>query len=97
MYIHPLIETVYSVEEEEKQKSEEKPDEGPDVTSTDDNEDKASKQTEIRKKEVETVTGEREEAETTEYDISTDDESLRMMFSSTDQVDYFVISTVFCC
>ena len=83
-------ETVYSVEEEEKQKSEEKPDEDPAVTSTDDNEEKTFKDTQNRTLEADTekAVGEREEdIETTEYDISTDDDSLRMIYSSTDQVN----------
>ena len=82
-------ETVYSVEEEEKQKSEEKPDEDPAVTSPDDHEDKTFKDAQDRTLEADTekTAGEREEdIETTEYDISTDDDSLRMIYSSTDQV-----------
>lgn len=83
------LETVYSVEEEEKQKSEEKPDEDPAVTSPDDHEDKIFKDPQDRTLEADTekAAGEREEdIETTEYDISTDDDSLRMIYSSTDQV-----------
>ena len=82
---------MYSVEEEEKQKSEEKPDEDPAVTSPDDNEDKTFKDAQDRTLEAEKAVGEREEdIETTEYDISTDDDSLRMIYSSTDQVIMFI-------
>ena len=67
------------MEEEEKQKSEEKPDEEQkDVINETVNDKNVSKDPECVQKE--------EDIETTEYDISTDDESLRMIFSSTDQV-----------
>ena len=84
-------ETVYSVEEEEKQKSEEKPDEDPAVTSTDDNEDKTCRDALTRTQEADSADTEKvvereDDIETTEYDISTDDDSLRMIYSSTDQV-----------
>ena len=90
-YITSLSETVYSVEEEEKQKSEEKPDEDPAVTSTDDNEDKTCRDALTRTQEADSADTEKvaereDDIETTEYDISTDDDSLRMIYSSTDQV-----------
>ena len=73
------------MEEEEKQKSEEKPDEEQkDVDNEADNDKNVSKERECVQKE--TVAEREEDIETTEYDISTDDESLRMIFSSTDQV-----------
>ena len=83
-----ILETVYSVEEEEKQKSEEKPNEDDAAwTSADDNEDKTFRDGQNRTQEEEKVMGEREDdIETTEYDISTDEDSLRMIYSSTDQV-----------
>ena len=72
---------MYSVEEEEKQKSEEKPDDAA-VTRADDNEDKTFKDVENITQKVERE----DDIETTEYDISTDEDSLRMIYSSTDQV-----------
>ena len=73
------------MEEEEKQKSEEKPDEEQkDVINETDNDKNVSKDPECVQKE--TVAEREDDIETTEYDISTDDESLRMIFSSTDQV-----------
>ena len=92
LYKTSLSETVYSVEEEEKQKSEEKPDEDPAVTSPDDNEDKTCRDTQARTQEADSADTEKgiaereDDIETTEYDISTDDDSLRMIYSSTDQV-----------
>ena len=82
------------MEEEEKQKSEEKPDEEQkDVINETVNDKNVSKDPECVQKE--TVAEREDDIETTEYDISTDDESLRMIFSSTDQVDtrqvYFII------
>ena len=82
---------MYSVEEEEKQKSEEKPDEDPAVTSTDDNEDKTCRDALTRTQKADSADTEKvaereDDIETTEYDISTDDDSLRMIYSSTDQV-----------
>ena len=78
---------MYSVEEEEKQKSEEKPDDTAVARADDDNEDKTFKDVENR---TEKVLVEREDdIETTEYDISTDEDSLRMIYSSTDQVSPF--------
>ena len=88
-----ILETVYSVEEEEKQKSEEKPDE--EVTkesnnteeeaakqSTDECEDKTKEETESFRREK---NEKEEDFEPTDFDCSTDDDSLRMIFSSTDQ------------
>ena len=73
------------MEEEEKQKSEEKPDEEQkDVNNETDNDKNTSKELKCAQKE--TVAEREDDVETTEYDISTDDESLRMIFSSTDQV-----------
>ena len=72
---------MYSVEEEEKQKSEEKPDDAA-VTRDEDNEDKTFKDVENITQKVERE----DDIETTEYDISTDEDSLRMIYSSTDQV-----------
>ena len=92
LYKTSLSETVYSVEEEEKQKSEEKPDEDPAVKSPDDNEDKTCRDTQARTQEADSADTEKgiaereDDIETTEYDISTDDDSLRMIYSSTDQV-----------
>ena len=74
---------MYSVEEEEKQKSEEKPDDAA-VTRDDDNEDKTSKDVENITQKV--LVEREDDIETTEYDISTDEDSLRMIYSSTDQV-----------
>ena len=93
LYKTSLSETVYSVEEEEKQKSEEKPDEDPAVTSPDDNEDKTCRDALARTQEADSADTEKgiaereDDIETTEYDISTDDDSLRMIYSSTDQVN----------
>ena len=73
------------MEEEERQKSEEKPDEEQkDVNNETDNDKNTSKELKCAQKE--TVAEREDDVETTEYDISTDDESLRMIFSSTDQV-----------
>ena len=74
---------MYSVEEEEKQKSEEKPDDAA-VTRAVDNEDKTFKDVENTTKKV--LVEREDDIETTEYDISTDEDSLRMIYSSTDQV-----------
>ena len=87
-----ILETVYSVEEEEKQKSEEKPDEEVknNVATTKENDNKTSDEGEEKPKEVtgflkrEKVDKE-EDLEPTDFDCSTDDDSLRMIFSSTDQ------------
>ena len=81
-------ETVYSVEEEEpKQKSEEKNDEET-ANTKDGNEGRQEEEEEDGKppeNEVSTVKKD-EMSETTEYDCSTDDsESLRLIYSSTDQ------------
>ena len=70
------------MEEEEKQKSEEKPDEEQKDVNNETENDK--KEPDCIQKE--TVAEREDDIETTEYDISTDDESLRMIFSSTDQV-----------
>ena len=73
------------MEEEEKQKSEEKPDEEQkDVNNETDNDKNVCKEPDCIQKEA--VAEREDDIETTEYDISTDDESLRMIFSSTDQV-----------
>ena len=77
-----LSETVYSVEEEEpKQKSEEKNEEETEKAEeggeTKPGEDKAKEDIEIGKTD--------EISETTDYDCTTDDESLKMIFSWTDQ------------
>ena len=82
-------ETVYSVEEEERQKSEEKPDEEQKDVNNETENDK--KEPDCIQKEP--VAEREDDIETTEYDISTDDESLRMIFSSTDQViqDKYII------
>ena len=77
-----LSETVYSVEEEEpKQKSEEKNEEETEQVEeggeTKAGEDKAKEDIETGKTD--------EISETTDYDCTTDDESLKMIFSSTDQ------------
>lgn len=80
------------MEEEEKQKSEEKPDEEQkDVNNETDNDKNVSKEPDCIQKEA--VAEREDDIETTEYDISTDDESLRMIFSSTDQViqDKYII------
>ena len=80
------------MEEEEKQKSEEKPDEEQkDVNNETDNDKNVCKEPDCVQKE--TVAEREDDIETTEYDISTDDESLRMIFSSTDQViqDKYII------
>ena len=86
---------MYSVEEEEKQKSEEKPDDDDAaVTSADDNEDKTFRDAQNRK---EKVMGDREDdIETPEYDISTDEDSLRMIYSSTDQVIPLKLTHIVC-
>ena len=70
------------MEEEERQKSEEKPDEEQKDVNNETENDK--KEPDCIQKE--TVAEREDDIETTEYDISTDDESLRMIFSSTDQV-----------
>ena len=77
------------MEEEEKQKSEEKPDEEQKDVNNETENDKKEPDS-IQK---ETVAEREDDIETTEYDISTDDESLRMIFSSTDQViqDKYII------
>ena len=80
------------MEEEEKQKSEEKPDEEQkDVNNETDNDKNVCKEPDCIQKEA--VAEREDDIETTEYDISTDDESLRMIFSSTDQViqDKYII------
>ena len=79
---------MYSVEEEEKQKSEEKPDEEPNKEVLD---DKAEEDVYEKVKDEELVKKEKiawkeDDFETTEYDCSTDDDSFRMIYSSTDQV-----------
>ena len=83
-----FLETVYSVEEEEKQKSEEKPDEEPNKEVVDDKVDEdvydKVKEDELVKKEK--IAWKEDDFETTEYDCSTDDDSFRMIYSSTDQV-----------
>ena len=79
---------MYSVEEEEKQKSEEKPDEEPNKEVVDDKADEdvyeKVKEEELVKKEK--IAWKEDDFETTEYDCSTDDDSFRMIYSSTDQV-----------
>ena len=78
-------ETVYSVEEEEpKQKSEEKNDE---ETANTQEDAEARQEGEGKPSDTEVSTVKKDEmSETTEYDCSTDDsESLRFIFSSTDQ------------
>ena len=82
MSIAQCSETVYSVEEEEpKQKSEEKTEEeaanNEEVAETEPEKEKVKEEIEIGKTD--------EISETTEYDCTTDDESLKMIFSSTDQ------------
>ena len=71
-----ILETVYSVEED-----------GTEVGKQGDGENFKPEEKEITKEAVGTKDEEteRRESETTEYDYSTDDESLRMMFSETDQ------------
>lgn len=61
------------------------------MTSPDDNEDKTCRDAMARTQEADSADTEKaaereEDIETTEYDISTDDDSLRMIYSSTDQV-----------
>ena len=78
-------ETVYSVEEEEpKQKSEEKNDE---ETANTQEDAEARQEGEGKPSDTEVSTVKKDEmSETTELDCSTDDsESLRFIFSSTDQ------------
>ena len=80
-------ETVYSVEEEEpKQKSEEKNDEET-ANTKDGNEGRQEDEEDGKPPENEVSTVKKDEmSETTEYDCSTDDsESLRLIYSSTDQ------------
>ena len=89
---------MYSVEEEEKQKSEEKPDEETVTVAVehDEGEETEATETEPRLEDDEKikefnikkdkVAWKEDDFETTEYDNSTDDESLKMIFSSTDQV-----------
>ena len=78
-------ETVYSVEEEEpKQKSEEKNEEETNNTANA-TEVRPPDHGNMKESDVETVKKD-EMSETTEYDCSTDDsESLRLIYSSTDQ------------
>ena len=84
---------MYSVEEEEKQKSEERPDEEPNKEVVDDNEHyKVDEDVEEKVKDDEMIKKEKiawkeDDLETTEYDCSTDDDSFRMIYSSTDQVE----------
>ena len=84
---------MYSVEEEEKQKSEERPDEEPNKEVVDDNENyKVDEDVEEKVKDDEMIKKEKiawkeDDFETTEYDCSTDDDSFRMIYSSTDQVE----------
>ena len=62
------------------------------MTSPDDNEDKTCRDALARTQEADSADTEKgiaereDDIETTEYDISTDDDSLRMIYSSTDQV-----------
>ena len=75
---------MYSVEEEEpKQKSEEKTEEEAANANT---EEVAETEPEKEKVKEEIEIGKTDEiSETTDYDCTTDDESLKMIFSSTDQ------------
>ena len=83
---------MYSVEEEEKQKSVERPDEEPNKEIVEENEnDKVDEDADEKVKEDEMIKKEKiawkeDDFETTEYDCSTDDDSFRMIYSSTDQV-----------
>ena len=96
---------MYSVEEEEKQKSEERPDEEPNKEVVDDNENyKVDEDVEEKVKDDEMIKKEKiawkeDDFETTEYDCSTDDDSFRMIYSSTDQVEilsrFFVLIFIF--
>ena len=87
---------MYSVEEEEKQKSEEKPDEEPNKEVVDDKADEdvyeKVKEEELVKKEK--IAWKEDDFETTEYDCSTDDDSFRMIYSSTDQVQLICVTSL---